>query len=45
MESTEIWVGDEEDLAGSKGLSLAGVDAPMPRVFESVRPYLERVLA
>jgi 8-oxo-dGTP pyrophosphatase MutT (NUDIX family) len=45
VESTEVWVGDEDELAEVRWLTLADVDELLPGVFEPVRQHLERVLA
>lgn len=42
---TEVFVGDEEELAEVRWLTLAEVNALMPGVFEPVHEHLSRVLA
>lgn len=45
VEDTDVFVGDEEELAEVKWLSLAEVDDLMPGVFEPVRTHLERLIS
>ena len=42
--ATDIFVGDEEELAEVRWVSLAEADGLMPGMFEPVRAYLERAL-
>lgn len=42
---TEVFVGDEEELAEVRWLSLADVDQLMPGVFEPVREHLARMIS
>ena len=42
---TDVFVGDEEELAEVRWLSLAEVDELMPGVFEPVREHLGRVIS
>lgn len=41
---TDVFVGDEEELAEVRWLSLAEVDELLPGVFEPVREHLSRVI-
>lgn len=45
MEGTDVFVGDEEELAEVRWLSLAEVDTLMPGVFEPVREHLSRLIS
>ncbi len=42
---TDVFVGDEEELAEVRWLSLAEVDELMPGVFEPVREHLGRLIS
>jgi 8-oxo-dGTP diphosphatase len=42
--SRSVWVGDPEELAEVRWLTLAEVDELMPDVFPAVRKHLDRVL-
>lgn len=44
VEGTDVFVGDEDELAEVRWLSLAEVDELMPGVFEPVRAHLQRRL-
>lgn len=45
VEGTKVFVGDEEELAEVRWLSLEEVDALMPGVFEPVREHLGRLIS
>jgi 8-oxo-dGTP pyrophosphatase MutT (NUDIX family) len=45
VEGTDVFVGDEEELAEVRWLSLAEVDTLMPGVFEPVRVHLGRLIS
>lgn len=45
VEGTDVFVGDEEELAEVRWLSLAEVDTLMPGVFEPVREHLGRMIS
>jgi NADH pyrophosphatase NudC (nudix superfamily) len=45
VEGTDVFVGDEEELAEVRWLSLAEVDSLMPGVFEPVREHLARLIS
>lgn len=44
IEGTDVYLGDEEELADVRWLSLAEVDTLMPGVFEPVREHLSRTI-
>lgn len=45
VEGTDVFVGDEDELAEVRWLSLAEVDTLMPGVFEPVREHLGRLIS
>lgn len=45
VESTDVFVGDEDELAEVRWLSLAEVDVLLPGVFEPVREHLGRLIS